>query len=53
MQADVWQSFPTNFRIKHLQLFSDTAWVNLDDLKEWLRQREDLNHLLDPTISET
>ncbi|KAJ7302748.1 hypothetical protein DFH08DRAFT_826347 [Mycena albidolilacea] len=45
------RSFPTNFRTKHPQLSSDTAWV--DDLKEWLHQREDLNHLLDPTISET
>ncbi|KAJ7306256.1 hypothetical protein DFH08DRAFT_944850 [Mycena albidolilacea] len=45
-------SFPTNFRTKHPQLFSDTAWVDIDDLKEWLRQRGDLNHILDPTISE-
>ncbi|KAJ6622395.1 hypothetical protein B0H10DRAFT_2013793 [Mycena sp. CBHHK59/15] len=47
------ESFPTNFRTKHPQLFSDTAWVDLDDLKEWLGHREDLNHLLYPTISET
>jgi hypothetical protein len=38
MQADVLQSFPTNFRIKHPQLLSDAAWVDLDDLQEWLRQ---------------
>ncbi|KAJ6597858.1 hypothetical protein B0H10DRAFT_1959723 [Mycena sp. CBHHK59/15] len=51
--AENLQSFPTNFRTKHPQLFSDTAWVDLDDLKEWLGHREDLNHLLYPTISET
>ena len=52
MQAENLQSFPTNFRTKHPQLFSDTSWVDLDDLKEWLRRREDLNQLLYPTISE-
>ncbi|KAJ7212792.1 hypothetical protein C8J57DRAFT_1539038 [Mycena rebaudengoi] len=31
---------------------SNTAWVDLDDLQTWLRQRGGLNHLLDPTISE-
>ncbi|KAJ7899190.1 hypothetical protein B0H14DRAFT_3424023 [Mycena olivaceomarginata] len=45
-------SFSTNFRAKHPQLFSDTAWVDIEDLKKWLRQRADLNHLLEPTISE-
>ncbi|KAJ7239849.1 hypothetical protein C8J57DRAFT_1527894 [Mycena rebaudengoi] len=52
MQADVPQSFTANFRTKNAQLFSDTAWVDLDDLQAWLRQRGDLDHLLDPTISE-
>ncbi|KAJ7883173.1 hypothetical protein B0H14DRAFT_2702312 [Mycena olivaceomarginata] len=46
------ESFSTNFRAKHPQLFSDTAWVDIEDLKKWLRQRADLNHLLEPTISE-
>jgi hypothetical protein len=32
MQADVPQSFTAKFRIKKAQLFSDTAWVDLDDL---------------------
>ncbi|KAJ7804755.1 hypothetical protein B0H14DRAFT_3485882 [Mycena olivaceomarginata] len=32
-------SFSTNFRAKHPQLFSDTAWVDIEDLKKWLRQR--------------
>ncbi|KAJ6613715.1 hypothetical protein B0H10DRAFT_2436309 [Mycena sp. CBHHK59/15] len=45
-------SFTTNFRTKNAQLFSNTAWVDLDDLQAWLRQRGDLDHLLDPTISE-
>jgi hypothetical protein len=52
MQADVPQSFTAKFRTKNTQLFSDTAWVDLDDLQGWLRQRGDLDHLLDPTISE-
>ncbi|KAJ7241793.1 hypothetical protein C8J57DRAFT_1526589 [Mycena rebaudengoi] len=52
IQADVPQSFTANFRTKNAQLFSDTAWVDLDDLQAWLRQRGDLDHLLDPTISE-
>ncbi|KAJ7359879.1 hypothetical protein DFH08DRAFT_801641 [Mycena albidolilacea] len=52
MQANVLQSFPTTFTTKHLQSFSYIAWVDLDDLKEWFRQQADLNHLLDPTISE-
>ncbi|KAJ7239883.1 hypothetical protein C8J57DRAFT_1245699 [Mycena rebaudengoi] len=37
MQADVPQLFTTNFRTKNAQLFSDTAWVDLDDLQAWLR----------------
>ncbi|KAJ7210833.1 hypothetical protein GGX14DRAFT_565428 [Mycena pura] len=45
-------SFTANFRTKNAQLFSDTTWVDLDDLRAWLRQRGDLDHLLDPTISE-
>ncbi|KAJ7192278.1 hypothetical protein GGX14DRAFT_596076 [Mycena pura] len=32
--------------------FSDSAWVDLDDLQAWLRHRGHLDHLLDPTISE-
>ncbi|KAJ7291907.1 hypothetical protein C8J57DRAFT_1492383 [Mycena rebaudengoi] len=43
--------FTANFRTKNAQLFSDTPWVDLDDLQAWLCQR-DLDHLLDPTISE-
>ncbi|KAJ7208667.1 hypothetical protein GGX14DRAFT_395817 [Mycena pura] len=50
--ADVSQSFTANFRTKNAQLFFDTAWVDLDDLRAWLRQRGDLDHLRDPTISE-
>ncbi|KAJ6617263.1 hypothetical protein B0H10DRAFT_1948500 [Mycena sp. CBHHK59/15] len=49
MQADVPQSFTTNFRTKNAKLFSDTTWVDLDDLQAWLRQCGDLDHLLDPT----
>ncbi|KAJ7257790.1 hypothetical protein C8J57DRAFT_1234933 [Mycena rebaudengoi] len=52
MQADVPQSFTANFMTKNVQLFSDTAWVDLDDLQAWLCRRGDLDHLLDPTISE-
>ncbi|KAJ7277135.1 hypothetical protein C8J57DRAFT_1222887 [Mycena rebaudengoi] len=52
MQADVPQSFTANFKTKNVQLFSDTAWVDLDDLQAWLRPRGDLDYFLDPTISE-
>ncbi|KAJ7221161.1 hypothetical protein C8J57DRAFT_1594070 [Mycena rebaudengoi] len=52
MQADVPQSLTTKSGTKNAQLFSDTAWVDLDDLQGWLCQR-DLDHLLDPTISES
>ncbi|KAJ7240034.1 hypothetical protein C8J57DRAFT_1562997 [Mycena rebaudengoi] len=45
-------SFTAKFRAKNAQLFSDTAWVDLDDLQGWRRQQGDLDHLLDPTISE-
>ncbi|KAJ7846694.1 hypothetical protein B0H14DRAFT_2583954 [Mycena olivaceomarginata] len=51
MQANVLELFLTNFTTKHPQSFSDTAWVNLDDLKEWLCQQADLNHLLHTAIS--
>ncbi|KAJ7202725.1 hypothetical protein C8J57DRAFT_1735594 [Mycena rebaudengoi] len=51
MQADVPQSFTTNFRTKNAQLFSDTTCVDLDDLQAWLCPRGDLDHLLDPTIA--
>jgi hypothetical protein len=52
MQADFPESFTANFRTENAQLFSDAAWVVLDDLQAWLRQQGDLDHLLDPTISE-
>jgi hypothetical protein len=52
MQAYNRSDFPQTLRTKHPQLFSDTPRVDLDDLREWLRQREDLIDLLDPTISE-
>jgi hypothetical protein len=38
MPADVPQSFTANFRTKNAQLFSNTAWVDLDDLQTWLCQ---------------
>ncbi|KAJ6572966.1 hypothetical protein B0H10DRAFT_2444240 [Mycena sp. CBHHK59/15] len=47
MHSDVLQSFTTNFRTKNAQLFSGTSWVDLDDLQAWLRQRGDMDHLLD------
>ncbi|KAJ7235406.1 hypothetical protein C8J57DRAFT_1248504 [Mycena rebaudengoi] len=53
MQADVPQSFTTKSGTKNAQLFSDTAWVDLDDLQGWLCQGGDLGHLLDPTISKS
>ncbi|KAJ6607632.1 hypothetical protein B0H10DRAFT_2305409 [Mycena sp. CBHHK59/15] len=47
------QSFTANFRTKNAQLFSDTSWVDLDDLRAWIRGRGDLDHLLDPPVSES
>ncbi|KAJ6615325.1 hypothetical protein B0H10DRAFT_2220522 [Mycena sp. CBHHK59/15] len=46
-------SFTANFRTKNAQLFSDTSWVDLDDLRAWIRGRGDLDHLLDPPVSES
>ncbi|KAJ7346148.1 hypothetical protein DFH08DRAFT_809984 [Mycena albidolilacea] len=40
MQTNVLQPFPTNFTTKHPQSLSDTAWVDPDDLKEWLRPND-------------
>ncbi|KAJ6629710.1 hypothetical protein B0H10DRAFT_1293950 [Mycena sp. CBHHK59/15] len=46
-------SFTGNFRTKNAQLFSDTSWVDLDDLRAWIRGRGDLDRLLDPPVSES
>ncbi|KAJ7366062.1 hypothetical protein DFH08DRAFT_797066 [Mycena albidolilacea] len=35
MQTNVLESFPVNFATMHPQSFSDTAWVDLNELKEW------------------
>ncbi|KAJ6595992.1 hypothetical protein B0H10DRAFT_2441980, partial [Mycena sp. CBHHK59/15] len=45
------ESFPRSFRMKNPQLFSGNDWIDLDDLKAWLGQQEDLkNFLNEPTI---
>ncbi|KAJ6608330.1 hypothetical protein B0H10DRAFT_2439089 [Mycena sp. CBHHK59/15] len=40
------ESFPRSFRTKNPQFFSGNDWINLDDLKAWLGQQEDLKHFL-------
>ncbi|KAJ6573660.1 hypothetical protein B0H10DRAFT_774080 [Mycena sp. CBHHK59/15] len=45
------ESFPRSFRTKNPQFFSGNDWIDLDDLKAWLGQQEDLKHFLnEPTI---
>ncbi|KAJ7885537.1 hypothetical protein B0H14DRAFT_2699217, partial [Mycena olivaceomarginata] len=45
------ESFPRSFRTKNPQFFSWNDWIDLDDLKAWLGQQEDLKHFLnEPTI---
>ncbi|KAJ7076596.1 hypothetical protein B0H15DRAFT_805590 [Mycena belliarum] len=45
------QSFTTNFRMRNAQLFSGTSWVELDDLRAWLRERDDIDLLELDSIS--
>ncbi|KAJ7201867.1 hypothetical protein GGX14DRAFT_571125 [Mycena pura] len=33
-------------RMKNPQFFSGNDWIDLDDLKAWLGQQEDLKHFL-------
>ncbi|KAJ7229604.1 hypothetical protein C8J57DRAFT_1534356 [Mycena rebaudengoi] len=41
------RSFPKNFRTNNPGFFAGTGWIELDDLKAWLGNRDDLMHLLE------
>ncbi|KAJ7075469.1 hypothetical protein B0H15DRAFT_806193 [Mycena belliarum] len=51
MNSHVLKSFTTNFRMRNAQLFSGTSWVELDDLRAWLRERDDIDLLEPDSIS--
>jgi hypothetical protein len=35
-----YQSFTSNFRARNQELFIDTRWIDLDDLKSWLHAKQ-------------
>ncbi|KAJ6479021.1 hypothetical protein C8R45DRAFT_1006465, partial [Mycena sanguinolenta] len=47
------ESFTRNFRAHNQQLFLDTCWVDLDDLKSWLHAKHLSSYLLEDESSES
>ncbi|KAF8136032.1 hypothetical protein K438DRAFT_1786576 [Mycena galopus ATCC 62051] len=47
------ESFTRNFRARNQELFLDTHWVDLDDLKSWLHTKHLSSYLLEDENSES